>query len=353
MRQQVATVIGLGLSGVPFSGPDIGGFSGVPSDELYVRWLQMSVLLPYCRTHSVLGAPAREPWRFTEPSRSIIVAWLRFRYRLLPYLYTLAHDAATTGAPLVRPLWWPEPGDFSDRSSPADVENGTAGDDPKESSIDDAFLLGDALLVAPVTVPAATARPVILPPGQWISLWNDDCSGGDGGSTVSLAAPAGRTPVLVRVGSIVPLDDGWRGGADPCRLDADIDFDADNGVGTPPATALDLDHAPRQLSFHCWPTDRGNAFGACIDDAGDGFGPARRDRLHLVGATGDGSAVLTWERQGDFPPPAVVRVVFHGFTAQTATADGQPAAITGSSIECRPFSELRLEGWRPVGEEHR
>jgi alpha-glucosidase len=308
----------------------------------------MSVLLPYCRTHSVLGAPAREPWRFTEPTRSIIVAWLRFRYRLLPYLYTLAHDAATTGVPLVRPLWWPEPGGTSHRSSRPDVVNGRGADEPMESSIDDAFFLGDALLVAPVSSPAARARPVVLPPGQWHSLWIDDCSGGAGGRTVALDAPAGRTPVLVRAGSIVPFDDGWRGDGDACRLDADLDFDLGAHAGTAPATRLDLDHAPRHLSFHCWPTDLGDALGTCIDDAGDGFGPERRDRLQLAGATAGGAAVLTWERQGDFPPPASVRVVLHGFTVETATVDGQPTAVTGSSIECPPFSALRLEGVRPI-----
>ncbi len=108
MRQQIATIVGLGLSGVPYSGSDIGGFSGVPDDELYLRWLQMSVFMPYCRTHSVRGVPPREPWCFGEPTQRIVAAWIRFRYRLLPYLYTLAHLASETGAPLIRPLWWPD-----------------------------------------------------------------------------------------------------------------------------------------------------------------------------------------------------------------------------------------------------
>jgi alpha-glucosidase len=178
-------------------------------------------------------------------------------------------------------------------------------------------------------------------------LWDDDRSGGEGGRVVSLDAPAGRTPVLVRLGSIVPLDDGWRGAGDPCRIDADADLEAG---ARPPATALALDHGPRHLSFHCWPTDLGEAGGTATDDAGDGFGPVRHDRLHLAGATVGGSAVVTWERRGDFPPPPVVRLVLHGFTATTATADGQPVTISGSSVECRPFSELRLDGLRSVGE---
>jgi alpha-glucosidase len=299
----------------------------------------------------VLGAPAREPWRFSEPARGIIVAWLRFRYRLLPYLYTLAHDAAASGAPLVRPLWWPPPGGVAARSSPTGATTADDGQGPTaNNNDDDAFLLGDALLVAPVTSPGALGRPVVLPPGQWRSLWNEDTSGGDGGCTVVLDAPAGRTPVLVRIGSIVPLDDGWRGEADTCRLDADLDFERSAGAGADaaPATRLDLDHAPRQLSFHCWPTDLGDALGTCIDDAGDGFGPVRCDRLQLAGATAGRSAVLSWERQGDYPPPTRVRVVLHGYTVERATVDGQPTAVSGSSIECGPFSALRLEGLRPV-----
>jgi hypothetical protein len=71
----------------------------------------------------------------------------------------------------------------------------------------------------------------------------------------------------------------------------------------------------------------------------------------LTGATTGGSAVLIWERQGDFPPPALVRVVLHGYTVERATVDGRPTAVSGSSVECLPFSALRLEGLRPVTEE--
>ncbi len=352
MRQQMATVVGLGLSGVPYSGPDIGGFSGVPSDELYARWLQMSVLLPFCRTHSVLGAPAREPWRFDDPTRRIIESWLRFRYRLLPYLYTLAHRATATGAPLVRPLWWPDPDRLREATAPDDgppPDPDTTG----RGHTDDAFLLGDALLAAPVTEAGATARDLELPPGDWLSIWAGDGSGGPGRGVARLGAPADRTPVLVRAGSILPLDDGWIRRRDPCAVDADTDLpaagDAAHSTGDLPTT-LGLDHAPGRLAFHCWPTGRGDARGECIDDAGDGFGPVRHDGVRLSGAVTGGSAVVTWERRGDFPPPTVVRVVLHGLVAETATVDGLPVAITGSTVECGPFSELHLHGTRSVRE---
>jgi hypothetical protein len=152
----------------------------------------------------------------------------------------------------------------------------------------------------------------------------------------------------VRAGSIVPLDDGWSGHGDLCRLDTDGDFDADRSNLIPPTTTLGLDHAPGRLAFHCWPTDQGHARGTYVDDAGDGSGPDRRDRLHLVGAVAGATAVVTWVRHGDFPAPAIIRVVLHGFEATSAMADGRPAALKGSSVECGPFTELRLEGLRPV-----
>jgi alpha-glucosidase len=336
MRQQMATVIGLGLSGVPYSGSDIGGFSGVPEDELYVRWLQMSVMFPYCRTHSVLGAPPREPWRFDEPTRGIIVGWLRFRYRLLPYLYTLAHQASGNGAPFVRPVWWPATGTDGNALG---VSGPTSGDDNSATGeADDTFLLGDALLVAPVTAAGATERTALVPGGRWSSLWAGGGANEEGPEVVRLDAPPGRIPVLVRAGSIIPLDDGWVGAGDHCRIDADGDLVAP----VTPGSTLDLDHAPRRLAFHCWPTEAGTASGVCIDDAGDGHGPVRHDMLRASGAIDGDTAVITWERLGEFPPPTVVRVVLHGFTAEGAEADGRPVPVSGASVECAPFRELRL-----------
>jgi len=323
MRQQVATLVGLGMSGVPFAGSDIGGFSGVPDDELYLRWLQMSVFMGFCRTHSVVGAPPREPWRFAEPTRSEVGAWIRFRYRLLPYLYTLAHQSAECGAPLVRPVWWPH------------VER-TSNDE------DGSFLLGDALLVAPVSVQGARSRRVEFPPGDWTSLWSEDRQPPNAGVQTerTLDAPLSRMPVLVRAGTILPLDDGFAEGSGPCRLEADP-------KGAPLWDTPAQDHAPRLLSFHCWPDARGEARGLCIDDAGEGFGEKRHDEMELsVPPEEQGRCgVLSWRRTGGFPAPERVRVVVHGWSAARAIADGVEVAATETgAIETAPFE--RLEIWR-------
>jgi alpha-glucosidase len=336
MRQQVATVVGLGLSGVPYSGSDIGGFSGIPDDELYLRWLQMSVFMPYCRTHSVRGVPPREPWCFDEPTRSLVAAWIRFRYRLLPYLYTLAHQASETGAPLIRPLWWPVTGAGTPGAGTPEAGILEAG--IPEADVDDAFLLGDALMVAVVTEPGARARAVALPPGPWTGFW--DAARVEGAPA---QAPLERVPVFARAGSIIPLDDGWADPGGPCRLEGDTEPEP----GTP---RLALDHAPRLLSFHCWPDEEGSAEGTCIDDAGDGEGPLRRDLLRLEGARGGETATVTWNRSGDFAPPDVLRVVLHGLAARRAVADGVEVPVSGPMVQCKAFSELTLEGLRAPGE---
>jgi len=355
MRQQIATVVGLGLSGVPYSGSDIGGFSGVPDDELYLRWLQMSVFMPYCRTHSVRGVPHREPWCFAEPTRASVAAWISFRYRLLPYLYTLAHESSENGAPLVRPLWWPG----TDTDAGIDAGAGAGPD------ADDAFLLGDALLVAPVTEPGARRRALPLPPGLWISMWGDEFIDGDG-----VDAPLERIPVLVRAGSIVPFDDGWMNPSGPCRLDGDRGAigsgsatgsgsgtgsgsatGSGSGTGSGSATGsgpVGLDHAPRALAFHCWADDEGVAQGVCVDDEGDGEGPVRRDMVRVEGAVPGGTARWTWETSGDFAQPPLVRVVLHGLVASGASADGVDVAVTGNVVECTPFTELTMQGLRPT-----
>jgi len=325
LRQQVSTLLGLGLSGVPFSGSDIGGFSGiVPDDELYLRWLQFAVFVPFCRTHGVVGSPPREPWHFPPPTAAALAAWIRFRYRLLPYLYTLAHEAAATGVPPMRPLWWPGDGDV--------------GDEPA-AEVDDSFLLGDALLVAPVVRAGQRARALSLPPGAWASLWAGPPAHPAAATPVRLSAPIGRIPVLVRRGSIVPLDDGWSDPASPCAVEDDHRVDASART-----TGLESDHRAALLAFHCWPDAGGDASGLCIDDAGDGEGPVRRDELRLEGAVPGGEAVLRWTRRGDHPAPARVRVVLHGLVPERASADGRELRVDGGSIESGPFDELRLTG---------
>ncbi|MFF8947056.1 TIM-barrel domain-containing protein [Streptomyces sp. NPDC014864] len=185
LRASLSLVLGLGLCGVPYSGPDVGGFDGSPSPELYLRWFQLGAYLPLFRTHASLRAGRREPWEFgpevLEHARVALVE----RRRLLPYFMTLAHLARRTGAPYVRPVWWGAPEDRALRDC------------------EDAFLLGDSLLVAPVLTPGTERRAVCVPPGRWY----DTATGRpyEGPARVLVDAPASRIPVLARAGAVIPV----------------------------------------------------------------------------------------------------------------------------------------------------
>ncbi|MBT2367703.1 glycoside hydrolase family 31 protein [Streptomyces sp. ISL-10] len=190
LRATLARVLGLGVCGVPFSGAEAGG-SGAPlSAELYLRRLQLGAYLPLLRTGAPIGRQGAEPWEFGPEVLAHARAALRERDRLRPYLIGLAHLARLTGAPCARPLWWGSPGDRVLRDC------------------EDAFLLGDSLLVAPVLEPGADRRAVRLPRGRWY----DTATGRayEGPAQVLVEAPLARIPVLARAGTVLAVraDDG-------------------------------------------------------------------------------------------------------------------------------------------------
>ncbi|MGW7282330.1 glycoside hydrolase family 31 protein [Streptomyces sp. NPDC054844] len=185
LRASLSLVMGLGLCGVPYAGPDVGGAGGSPSPELYLRWLQLAAHLPLFRTHGGQWAGRGAPWEFgaevLEHARVALVE----RRRLLPYFVTLAHLARRTGAPYVRPLWWSTPEERALRDC------------------EDAFLLGDCLLVAPVLDPGADRRAVQLPRGRWYDVVTERAY--EGPAQVLVDAPLARIPVFARAGAVLPV----------------------------------------------------------------------------------------------------------------------------------------------------
>ncbi|MDT0467674.1 glycoside hydrolase family 31 protein [Streptomyces gibsoniae] len=185
LRASLSLVLGLGLCGVPYSGPDVGGFDGSPSPELYLRWFQLASYLPLFRTHASIRAGRREPWEFGDDVLGHARVALAERRRLLPYFVTLAHLARRTGAPYVRPLWWGAPEDRALRDC------------------EDAFLLGDSLLVAPVLDPGAERRTVLLPRGRWYDTATEEAHQGPGPVVVDVSKA--RIPVFARAGAVLPV----------------------------------------------------------------------------------------------------------------------------------------------------
>jgi alpha-glucosidase len=330
LRQTLRSVLGLGLSGFPFGGPDVGGFSGEPpSTELFIRWFQLASFLPLFRTHCASYMPPREPWEFGAEAQAILSRALGLRYRLLPYWYTLAWQASRTGAPPVRPLCWEDPVSAELRAE--------AG----------AFLLGDALLVAPVLEPGATRRSLSLPPGEWRELEGEGCFTGPG--RVQLDAPLDRIPVLARAGSLLPM-------APP----QDAESPTEAGAGRP-ARELELVlFRPAPGAGSSKEEAGGDREAACgegllYSDAGDGYGPHRLDRFALREAP-DGWN-LSWSSEGEYRwPYDRTSLVLRGFRSPQVRAGSVPVAGTALlpgaegrfALPARPSSLGALPGEFPA-----
>jgi alpha-glucosidase len=186
LRVQVQVANAMGLSGQNFFGADIGGFLGAPEAELFLRWLQFGAATPFMRNHSINSVPQREPWRYGDPYTAAAKAVIEWRYRLMPYLYGLFARAESEGTPVLAPTFFHFPAD--------PVTHGGNGE----------FMLGAALLVAPVVTPGATSRSLYLPAGaDWIDYYTDALF--SGGRNISVNAPIHQLPLMVRAGSIVPM----------------------------------------------------------------------------------------------------------------------------------------------------
>ena len=147
---------GFGVSGQPFVGADIGGFQGNANAELFLRWMQYGALTPFCRNHYETGHIDQYAWAFGDVIHDLVRDAVQLRYRLLPYIYASFVRSSETGEPVQRPLVL----DFQYESASGDI--------------DDEYLFGHDLLVAPVDEPGMTARQVYLPRGGWYDWFSDE-----------------------------------------------------------------------------------------------------------------------------------------------------------------------------------
>ncbi len=180
----IPMLLNLGMSGVPFGGADIGGFSGDVTPELLVRWFQLGVFYPFCRNHSRLNTARQEPWLFGKEVEDIVKSYLSLRYVLMRYFYSLLHEASLRGAPVMRPLVF----EFQD--------------DPNTYTIDDQFFLGPFMLIAPVLGPNDKTRRVYLPDGIWIDYWSHEVV--QGTSIITVNTPLDKIPIFLRAGAVIP-----------------------------------------------------------------------------------------------------------------------------------------------------
>jgi alpha-glucosidase len=174
----------LSVSGIPFCGTDIGGFSGEPDGELFTRWIQMGTFSPFMRAHSAGDTKEREPWSFGEPFTAINRKFIELRYKLIPYLYSAFWEHHRYGFPILRPLVMQEQEVLSNHFR------------------QDEFTYGDKILICPVLEPGQTSRNVYLPKGKWYNYWTNEMV--DGGKEVTVATPLDTIPIFVKAGAVIP-----------------------------------------------------------------------------------------------------------------------------------------------------
>ncbi|HXB58507.1 MAG TPA: TIM-barrel domain-containing protein [Candidatus Acidoferrales bacterium] len=184
LQETPASLLNWSLAGLPYETCDIGGFVGPPTPELLARWMEAGVFFPVMRTHSVFNNTPHFPWLFGTNALEAIRQALDLRYRLIPFYYSLAHETAETGLPLMRPLAMEFP------------------DDPQCANLSDEWMMGSSLLAAPILT-RENLRTIYLPDDTWYVFESNATL--QGGQTISVNAGLDEIPVFVRAGTILPL----------------------------------------------------------------------------------------------------------------------------------------------------
>jgi len=293
LKMSVPMAMGMGICGQPFVGADIPGFSASPTPELAVRWMQYGALTPFCRCHNEAGERDQYPWSFGPGVEKRFRAALELRYRLLPYLYSTFVSASETGDPIQRPLVY----DFQD--------------DPHARETEDAYLLGEALLVAPVLGPGQTARHVYLPQGTWIDWHTGERHAG--GQFITASAPLDRIPLFARGGYVVPTH-----------------------AIAPSST---MNHYPEVLELHVFVPDEDGDFFSSLHE-GDGVSDAylkgaylrtslrvtrRRERIRLSSRVA-GAGFPEFRRRA-------LRIVVHGWSGESLEVRGVESGTRGARVD--------------------
>ncbi|MDB5275264.1 MAG: glycoside hydrolase family 31 [Ferruginibacter sp.] len=176
----------MGLSGIPFAGPDLGGYIGDGTKDLFKRWIEVGVFSPFVRNHKGFFTPDNEPWSYGEEIEGIAKTFIEFRYRMMPYVYSAFYEASQTGMPIARSLCINYPFD----------------DKVYDNVYQYQFLFGAAMLVVPVTS-LENNKKIYLPKGVWYNIYSDEKITGEKSWTQDV--PAYQIPVFIKASSVIPM----------------------------------------------------------------------------------------------------------------------------------------------------
>ena len=211
LKPQVELALQMSLLGLAYTHSDLGGFAGGEKfdQELYIRWLQYGVFQPVFRPHAQ-DHIASEPVFHDQATQDILRPFVKLRYQLLPYNYTLAYQNSSTGMPLMRPLF------FSDEKNIALIDNA------------ESYFWGDAFYVTPVTEPGVASVPVQLPKGVWFDYWTDARRVGN--KKIDAAVSLKTIPVFVKAGSFIPMIEPIANTEQYCSKTLQLHYYADASV---------------------------------------------------------------------------------------------------------------------------
>ena len=210
-KPQVELALQMSLFGLSYIHSDLGGFAGdgAIDKELYIRWLQYGVFQPIYRPHAQENAKPEPVFHDTE-TKDILREYVKLRYQLLPYIYSLSIENSLTGMPMMRPMFFED----EDNLSLIDEKN--------------SYFYGDALLVTPVTNKGTRKLDINLPAGVWFNFWNDKRY--QGNTKVSIATPLEQTAVLVRGGAFIPMVDAVQSTKDYNTKNLTLHYYADTSI---------------------------------------------------------------------------------------------------------------------------
>lgn len=291
----------LGVSGIPFTGMDIGGFTGNPGSKLYARWIQVGAFIPYFRNHTAVNSRSSEPWAYGEEVLEIARNFISLRYRLMPYLYGAFYEATQSGLPVMRSL----------------AIDYTHDPHIYEPAYQNQFLFGKAFLVAPFESTRDFGR-LYFPAGDWYDLYTDEPEKGGREKIVPLSVA--RLPVYVKAGSIVPMQS---------QVQSTVEKPADT------------------LELHIYKGDTGSSM-VYYEDDGESFdyrqGTYYRRRISydpqdrkIQLQPAEGSFVTHFKR---------IKLVLHGFAGtDTLRRDGETRQLLDDSVMViRPVSRFDPQG---------
>lgn len=275
-------VMSVGLAGEPFAGFDIGGFVGSPTGEMYMRFLQIGVLMPFTRTHTERNSVSQSPWNYGRMYEFINKAAIRLRYKLLPYIYTTFYESTQSGSPVVRPLFW------------------KYQQDPKTWYINDQFMLGDHLLAAPVVKKGMNTRTLYLPHDTWYGFFNNKRY--EGGKEITVNAPIqaintytkemkhplAGLPLFAEAGSVIPMQKVLQyvgqEHIDTLKLRTYVGGSTKSEIYQDDGESFNYEHGAYQVT-HIQSKDSGSSFDLTFDTKGHYDGAASNYKFNVYGLT--------------------------------------------------------------------